>query len=169
VRFLVRQGQLDVVGGGWVSHDEGLASPRGILNGLTLGRRRLTAAGIAPPSVSWQIDAFGHGSSTAELLAALGYKGHVLNRVHYRRKEEMRAGKLLDFHWNLRSHLSSTCPSSRSLLTTVLDGHYAAPTDLDFENSPLLRWGEVRCGGRCRGLQSRPIFLHSKFTVECAH
>jgi hypothetical protein len=46
VRLLQAAGQLEVVGGGWVSHDEALPSLVATMDQLTLGRRALLEAGL---------------------------------------------------------------------------------------------------------------------------
>ena len=90
VRFLVHEGQFAIAGGGWVQHDESLVSVGGALEQLTLGRRRLREWGLAPPTSSWQVDSFGHTTTTAALLRGMGYTSHILNRLPYTTKAALR-------------------------------------------------------------------------------
>jgi len=156
-RYLVRAGQLDIVGGGWVSHDEALSSVRGIIHQLTLGRRSLLALGITgpatstcsltsnsstisvAPSVSWQVDSFGLSASTAKLFKEFGYRGHVAARIPWNVKKKLTANRELDFTWDFGTPLSEDSACS-GLLTTILDKHYSAPQGTDFKVSrPISR------------------------------
>lgn len=149
-RYLVRVGQFDIVGGGWVSHDEALSSVAGIVNQLTLGRRSLLALGmngpvasvcattssigpaVAAPSVSWQVDTFGLSASTAKLFGEFGYAGHVGNRA--KTKKHMAAHRELEFIWAFDAQ-SSEARTCHGMLTTILDEHYSAPPGVNFETS----------------------------------
>ena len=144
LRYLVQCGQFDVVGGGWVSHDEALSSPYSVVNQLTLGRRTLLGLGLSgpgaecstgsddgqtsmsPATVSWQVDPFGHSASTAKIFQDLGYRGHFMNRLHWWTKTSMRWRKALEW-------VSSGSGTSPSFISVVLDEHYSAPSGLDFE------------------------------------
>lgn len=157
LRYLVDQGQLEVAGGGWVSHDEALTSPRGALDQLTLGRRALLALGLRPPGVapggsavgvSWQVDTFGHSATTAALLQGLGYSGHIANRVHHQTKAALRAAHALEFEWEVAGRCGGggKRASEPPLLTVVLDEHYSSPQGLDFEHTVLSRSGRPLAG-----------------------
>lgn len=156
-RYLVRVGQLDIVGGGWVSHDEALSSVTGIINQLTLGRRSLLALGmngpvastcalslnsssiLAAPSVSWQVDSFGLSASTAKLFKEFGYRGHIGARLPWTIKEKMTAHRDLEYTWEFSTPLSGESDCG-GLLTTILDKHYSAPQGTDFKVSrPISR------------------------------
>ena len=87
---------------------------------------------LNPAAVSWQIDSFGHSSTTASLFKDLGYIGHFINRVHFKTKEKMRKARTLEFDWILG-------PSNKRLPTVILHSHYSAPVGLDFESSSISR------------------------------
>lgn len=59
----------------------------------------LTLSLLGTPSYAWLIDPFGHSSTTPLLYARAGFKGTVLNRIHYRLREELKLSKMFEFHW----------------------------------------------------------------------
>ena len=217
VRLLHAAGQLEIVGGGWVSHDEALPSPEAIIDQLTLGRRTLLESGISgrplslfqhppgirakkmynnsrstnidptsclfwikgvctpcfhfttsplslphllPVDISWQIDAFGHSSTTAQVFSWLRYHSHIINRIPYAAKASLRREKALNFIWNfaptskkVTSFKEFLVSSDRErtmaqkhwrrkqaqsgLLTCTLHEHYSFPEFADFEKHRL--------------------------------
>ena len=131
LRMLVAEGRLEIVGGGWVQHDEALPTVGGMLESMAEGHAWLHSTFGVRPSVGWQLDPFGHSSASAALLGRMGFKALVINRIHYRLKERWRSSKLLEFRW----HASSGTLGWHSVLTHVLHTHYATPRGFDFESS----------------------------------
>jgi hypothetical protein len=104
-RRLVREGRLDVVGGGWVSHDEvttpvdlaaaqydeGMRTVRALFFDREETDREETDGGgrsgggvedvTEPSKIAWQIDPFGHAAATPTVLSLMGFEVVVLNRV----------------------------------------------------------------------------------------
>lgn len=84
VKALVSSGQLDFVNGGYVQHDEATAHYVAMVDQTTRGHRFLNATFGARPSVTWQIDPFGHSSTQASLTGALaGFKALFFGRADY--------------------------------------------------------------------------------------
>jgi hypothetical protein len=48
----------------------------------------------------WQIDTFGHSSSTPLLFKEMDFKYLVLNRINHRYKKKFQKEKKLEFYWN---------------------------------------------------------------------
>ena len=126
VRALARTGRLELDGGGWVSPDELLSPPDGVLHAFAAGLDALAAEllGVAP-TVAWQIDPFGHGAGTVAVARALNFSAIVLNRVPYRLRARLRQRAQLDFLWAASPH------DRAPLLASVLYAHYAPPRGLD--------------------------------------
>ena len=62
--------QLEIVGSGWVSHDESLPSFTDILDSSTLGRSSIRSLlRQTPPSIAWQIDSFGHSGGLFHIFS----------------------------------------------------------------------------------------------------
>lgn len=123
---LAADGRLELVGGGWVSPDELLAPPDGVLHAFASGLDALAAElpGAPRPAVAWQIDPFGHGAPTPEVLLALNFSAVVLNRVPAKERDGMRADRALDFRW-------AAAPGAAALRAHVLHGHYGSPPGVD--------------------------------------
>lgn len=128
-RSLVRDGRVDVVGGGWVSHDEAVTPVHLAAAQFDAGAAALRAVvgdDDWRPTVAWQIDPFGHAASTPAVLAHLGYKHVVVNRVPRgaRREAVRRRGR--EFVW-------TRAGSSRGqVVAHMLRRHYNVPRALDF-------------------------------------
>lgn len=120
VKYLIKTGQLEFIGGGWVMHDEAVTSAYGIVEQMTLGLTFLNKTLGVRPKVEWHIDPFGHSAFMPELYRQLGYKGVVINRVPNDIKQEMKSQKELEFFW-----LSQV--SNKTIFTHVLDSHYTTP------------------------------------------
>ena len=156
-RRLVREGRLDVVGGGWVSHDEattpvdlaaaqydeGMRTVRALFFEEQTDRRfdgddEFADADVAEASATaWQIDPFGHAAATPAILAHLGFERVVLNRVPAATRARLIRENAREFTWTSRdaseSASDSAAPRERSVAAHVLRAHYNVPPELDFE------------------------------------
>jgi hypothetical protein len=127
-RRLVREGRLDVVGGGWVSHDEattpvdlaaaqydeGMRTVRALFfDREETDRERETDGGgrsgggvedvTEPSKIAWQIDPFGHAAATPTVLSLMGFERVVLNRVPAVIKRQMIRENAREFTWKSSS------------------------------------------------------------------
>lgn len=126
---LVESGQLELVGGGWVQHDETLSTYRQQIINMQAGWEWIkdTFPNMKKaPEVFWQIDPFGASPITPLLInnqssiPFLRYKYQVLNRIGDLAKEKLKATQSMDFY---AKHNSSSNEES-ALLTHVLHDHY---------------------------------------------
>ena len=127
LRGLVQSGRLEIVGGGWVQHDEALTTPLAAAAQMAEGHAWVREALCAAPRVGWQLDPFGHSSMSAALHAQMGFDALVINRIHHATKRAWRNGRHLEFMWDL----DGLAPP---LLTHVLHTHYSMPPGIDFES-----------------------------------
>jgi hypothetical protein len=100
VRRVVSAGQLEVVGVGLVEHDEVLASWESVVDSATASHWWLESHLGVRPRVAWQMEGADHSDATPALLSALGYDALIINRVHYRVKQQLRQDKHLEFLWS---------------------------------------------------------------------
>ena len=165
-RRLVRERRLDVVGGGWVSHDEATtpvdlaaaqydegratveallfpkesAEERGARDGDARGDGDANAIKIA-----WQIDPFGHAAATPAVLAHLGFERVVLNRVSRTTRARLIRENAREFTWSsTRREEREEDDEARggsaagSVAAHVLRAHYNVPPELDFERRRIV-------------------------------
>ncbi|KAJ1991195.1 mannosyl-oligosaccharide 1,3-1,6-alpha-mannosidase activity protein [Coemansia spiralis] len=125
---LVRRGQWEIVGGTYVSPDEGLTTWWAHNAIVDVGHRYLASEFNASTRVAWQIDNFGHFNTMPHLLANTGYDALVLGRMAFRDLHDFASRSDLQFLWQ-----APRGPSP--LLTHFLSVHYAAPSkSFDFDN-----------------------------------
>ncbi|GJP76357.1 hypothetical protein CLOP_g6813 [Closterium sp. NIES-67] len=99
MRALVRSGQLEIVGGGWVMNDEANSHYYAIIEQLTEGNTWLyDTLGVAPTN-SWAIDPFGHSATMPYLLRRSGFSNMLIQRTHYEVKKALAKQKQLEFFW----------------------------------------------------------------------
>ena len=140
---LVAAGQLEVAGGGWVQHDEGLTHYGGIVDQMTLGHRFLKEELGFEPHTGWQLDPYGHSAASAALLRRSGLRSLFLGRTRYDVLQAMRDRKSLAFLWDLRGQGGQAVPGAQTLRTHAShSGGFAPPDGFDFD----LMFGDAEPG-----------------------
>ena len=129
---LVHSGQIEVVHGGWVQHDEGLSSLSDTIDLMDLGRKYMESLLGQRTQVAWQIDTFGHTSTTPALLRRLGYRAVFLTRVPQIAMQKLRSHARLEGTWGRQCALSET-RGGPIFVHIPFDGTYAFPQGFDYE------------------------------------
>ncbi|KHJ99633.1 glycosyl hydrolase family 38 protein, partial [Oesophagostomum dentatum] len=106
---LVKTGQVEMIGGGWVQNDEAACHYVDIVDQMTLGLKKLDLlfGECGKPQVAWQIDPFGHSKEQANLFAMMGFNSLFFARIHYLEKEARLKNKSLEFIWNASDDLKT--------------------------------------------------------------
>lgn len=101
VRGLFKSKQLEFVTGGWVMPDEANSELYAMEMQLQEGHDwiRSTLGAEYIPEYSWSIDPFGYSPTMAWLLNKYGFKGMLIQRVHYAVKKELASKLQLEFTW----------------------------------------------------------------------
>ncbi|KAJ7974489.1 Alpha-mannosidase [Quillaja saponaria] len=96
---LVNNGQLEIVGGGWVMNDEANSHYYSIIEQMTEGNMWLNETIGVVPKNSWAIDPFGYSPTMAYLLRRMGFENMLIQRTHYELKKELALHKSLEYIW----------------------------------------------------------------------
>ncbi|CAL5368043.1 unnamed protein product [Camellia sinensis] len=96
---LVMNGQLEIVGGGWVMNDEANSHYFAIMEQMMEGNMWLNDTIGVVPKNSWAIDPFGYSSTMAYLLRRMGFENMLIQRTHYELKKELSLQKNLEYIW----------------------------------------------------------------------
>ncbi|XP_042501477.1 alpha-mannosidase 2-like [Macadamia integrifolia] len=98
-RNLVNNGQLEIVGGGWVMNDEANSHYYAIIEQMTEGNMWLNDTVGVVPKNAWAIDPFGYSPTMAYLLRRMGFENMLIQRTHYELKKELARHKNLEYIW----------------------------------------------------------------------
>lgn len=96
---LVKNGQLEIVSGGWVMNDEANSHYFAIIEQMMEGNMWLNDTIGVVPKNSWSIDPFGYSASMAYLLRRMGFRNMLIQRTHYELKKELALKKNLEYIW----------------------------------------------------------------------
>ncbi|XP_031284235.1 alpha-mannosidase 2 [Pistacia vera] len=96
---LVKNGQLEIVGGGWVMNDEANSHYFAIIEQIAEGNMWLNDTIGFIPKNSWAIDPFGYSATMAYLLRRMGFENMLIQRTHYELKKELALHKNLEYVW----------------------------------------------------------------------
>ncbi|KAF2308644.1 hypothetical protein GH714_011686 [Hevea brasiliensis] len=81
---LLKNGQLEIVGGGWVMNDEANSHYFAIIEQIAEGNMWLNDTIGVVPKNSWAIDPFGYSATMAYLLRRMGFENMLIQRTHMR-------------------------------------------------------------------------------------
>lgn len=93
VKKLVKEGQLDLVNGGWTPPDEALTQYDALLDNFMVGQQFLVKEFDLQPIVSWQLDVNGVSQGYARLARDVGFDVLIFSSVATEEKQAMRKGK----------------------------------------------------------------------------
>jgi len=69
VKKLIKNGQFEIVNGGWSANDEATPNFDDIINNMMIGHEFLNKEFGFRPKIGWDLDTFGHSDTNTRLFA----------------------------------------------------------------------------------------------------
>lgn len=130
-KSLVRSGQLEIVNGGFVMHDEAITRYDSQIQQTTLGHDILKQLlGEVSIRSGFQIDPFGPSSFSPTFQALAGTEQVIHDRFSDALKDKFKSEKALEFVWQGNDLLGQYS----QVMYHVLDESYSSPSGLDWED-----------------------------------
>ncbi|KAE9549642.1 hypothetical protein FO519_007149 [Halicephalobus sp. NKZ332] len=131
LKKLIENGQIELIGGGWVQPDEAASHYVELIDQYTLGLRILNESygECGRPKVAWQIDPFGHSREHANIAVGIGYEALFFARLHYLEHDKRVQNRTLEFVWDT----SDDFKKNQILTGQFYQGNYAPPPGYCFD------------------------------------
>ena len=96
---LIKNGQVELVTGGWVMEDEANTHVYAMVDQMIEGNNWIMDHLGIKSSTAWSIDPFGQSPTVAYLRKRMGFTDMVIQRTHYEVKKVLSQQKKLEFMW----------------------------------------------------------------------
>lgn len=98
-RTLLKNGQLEIVNGGWIQNDEALPYYDDMIDQIMIGHQFLKENFDYIPNVSFNVDNFGHSSALAAFYSQMGFNAYLVARHTTEDLETKKRQKKLELLW----------------------------------------------------------------------
>ena len=128
VKKLVANGQLEFINGGWCMHDEAAPHYVQMVDQTTRGHQFLMRHFNIRPSVTWQIDPFGHSNTEAWLLGAeAGMDALFFGRMDYQDFAARKETNRTEWIWQGSQSMGASAQTFTGELYGGGNGGYGPP------------------------------------------
>ena len=122
VKKVIKNGQLEIVQGGWSATDEACPNYEDMINNMYLGHQFLKKEFGIRPKIGWMLDAFGHSATNARLFTEFGFEAMFFARLDDKDREERVKNHELTFLWRTQS--ADSAGTSKQILALTTPVHY---------------------------------------------
>ena len=121
VKKVIKNGQLEIVQGGWSATDEACPNYEDMINNMYIGHSFLKKEFGIRPKIGWMLDAFGHSATNARLFTEFGFEAIFFARLDDKDRDERMKNKELTFLWRTSP---DNFGKSRQILGLTTPIHY---------------------------------------------
>jgi hypothetical protein len=136
---LVRNGQFQFMGGGWVMNDESLTVYKNAFLQIQTGIDWIESTFGVRPKIGWQIDPFGNSAVTPSILSILGYEGIVLSRIGTTFDYDLEISQNSEFIWE-GAKMDSEGKGQPILAHHLVRSKYQAPVEFKYQPEGFPFW-----------------------------
>jgi alpha-mannosidase len=129
VKKLIKNGQLEIVQGGWVATDEACPNYEDIILNMQKGHAFLQKEFGYKPTVGWMIDAFGHSAANAALFSDFGFEALFFSRDSLDDLNIRMEDKKMSFIWK---PFSKHFGDQKEIFTYIMHKGYGFDHDIGF-------------------------------------
>ncbi|KAL4477151.1 hypothetical protein ABPG72_008885 [Tetrahymena utriculariae] len=128
-RSLVQSGQIEILNGGWVMHDEATAYFEDMIENMTVGHLWVKDQFNIVPTIGWQLDPFGHQNSNAALYSQMGLNAQWFARIDYQDYAQRSQNQGFEMIWSPQQNSGE----ENYIFSAVNYKHYSPPQNFYFE------------------------------------
>lgn len=135
VKHLLKNGQLEITQGGWVSSDEACVNYQDMILNMYMGHQFLQTEFGIRPRIGWMVDSFGHSTTNAALFADFGFDALFMSREPADSKNKRADDGEFAFVWK---PWSKHFGNQKEIFTHFFSTGYVAPDNTvhnDFERT----------------------------------
>ncbi|EAS02490.2 glycoside hydrolase family 38 amine-terminal domain protein (macronuclear) [Tetrahymena thermophila SB210] len=133
-RSLVQSGQIEILNGGWVMHDEATAYFEDLIENMTVGHLWVKDKFNIIPTVGWQLDPFGHQNANAALYSQMGLNAQWFARIDYQDYAQRSQNKGFEMIWSPEQNSGE----ENYIFSAVNYKHYSPPQNFYFETGQVV-------------------------------
>lgn len=129
VKRIVRNGQLELLQGGWVAPDEACPNYEDMIMNMFIGHQFIKREFGVRPKIGWMLDGFGHSAATASLYSDFGFDAIFFARIAVDDKNFRDEDRKKSFIWK---PFSKHFGDQKEIYTYIFPGGYGFEYSISF-------------------------------------